>query len=37
MISESKVFYLYEDKPLDHGILDMEELSELNDGEKPQD
>ena len=33
IISESKIFYLYEDKPLDRGIMDMEELAELKDVE----
>ena len=37
IISESKIFYLYQSNPLDHGILDMEELSELQDNESPQD
>ena len=33
MISESKIFYLYQFKPLDPGILDMEELTEIPDVE----
>ena len=33
IIVDSKIFYLYEDQPLDAGILDMEELAEIPDYE----
>ena len=28
-----KIFYLYKDDPLDNGILDMEQLSEIKEGD----
>ena len=31
IISESKIFYLYEHQPYDRGIMDMEELQEMPD------
>ena len=31
VVSESKIFYLYEKKPHDRGIMDMEQLQELPD------
>ena len=34
IINESKIFYLYSNKPLDAGILDMEELAEIPGNEK---
>ena len=37
VISESKIFYLYNDKALGDGILDMEELSEIQDAEVLRD
>ena len=35
IIYESKIFYLYQTQPLDHGIMDMEELAEIPDVENP--
>ena len=37
VICESKIFYLYNDKALGDGILDMEELSEIQDAEVLRD
>jgi len=33
LIKASKIFYLFEDHPLEKGILDMEELAEIKEGQ----
>lgn len=37
LIQKSKIFYLYDDEPLDQGILDMEELTKVKDAKVASD
>lgn len=36
LIQNSKIFYLFNDMPLEDGILDMEELAEIKDSSKDE-
>jgi len=36
-MQDSKIFYLFEDKPLENGILDMENLEKIKDDAKNKD